>query len=252
MTDRILAGRHAVVTGGGKGIGEAIARALSSAGARLTIMGRDAAALTLVSKSLQECNAIELDVTDAASVTGAFTGLGSIDILVNNAGAAHSAPFGKTNLEDWSRMMAVNVTGAFSCIQAALPSMKASAHGRIVTVASTAALHGYAYSSAYCASKHALLGLTRALAVELSATPLTVNAVCPGFTETSMLDQSIERIVQATGRSKEQARASLAAMNPGGRFVQPSEVAATVLWLCSDAASSVTGQAIEVPSGEVN
>lgn len=195
------------------------------------------------------------DVTDDASVQEAFQQaseqFGPIDILVNNAGAAPTAPFHKLGTEDWRQVMALNLDGVFNCIRAALPAMRERQRGRIVNIASTAALRGYAYVSAYSAAKHGVLGLTRSLALELATTGITVNAVCPGFTDTDIIRDSVAGIVEKTGRSQEEALAHFTRANPQGRLIQPAEVAHTVLWLCDDLSESITGQAVSVSGGEV-
>jgi NAD(P)-dependent dehydrogenase (short-subunit alcohol dehydrogenase family) len=250
-----LAERHAVVTGAGRGIGLAIAQALASAGARLTLIGRDGARLEAAAAELAAAHGVTADVTDAASVGAAFaaarTRFGPVDILVNNAGQAESASFARTDLALWNRMIAVNLTGTFLCAQAALPDMLAGGAGRIVNVASTAGLTGYAYVSAYCAAKHGVVGLTRALALETAQRGVTVNAVCPGYTETDIVRDAVANIMLKTGKSETEARAALTARNPQGRMVQPEEVADAVLWLASPGAASVTGQTISVSGGEV-
>jgi NAD(P)-dependent dehydrogenase (short-subunit alcohol dehydrogenase family) len=190
-------------------------------------------------------------VSDAASVAAAFARAGAADILVNNAGQAASAPILRTDGEMWQRMLDVNLTGAYHCIQAALPGMLDGGWGRIVNVASTAGLTGYRYVAAYCAAKHGLVGLTRALALELATKGITVNAVCPGYTETGIVQDAVANIVRKTGRSEQQARAELAAGNPQGRLVQPDEVAHAVAMLCMPAAAAMNGQAIAVAGGEV-
>ncbi len=250
-----LGGAHAVVTGGGSGIGFAIAQALAGAGARLTLIGRDQARLGRAAEGLAEAQAIQADISDGDAVAAAFRRaadeFGPAAILVNNAGQAESAPFDRTDAALWQRMIAVNLTGAYLCCRAALPSMLAQDYGRIVNIASTAGLKGYAYVTAYCAAKHGLVGLTRALAMETARTGVTVNAVCPGYTDTDMVAESIERIVAKTGRSAAEARAELARGNPQGRLVEPREVAAAVLFLCGPDAAAMTGQAIAVAGGEV-
>ena len=252
-----LKGKHAVVTGGGRGIGAAIARALAEQGARVTLMGRTRAALEDGAGSLRalaEVHCETVDVADPGSVEVAFAGaaraLGPIAILVNNAGQAASAPFGKTDLALWERMLAVNLTGTYLGIRAALPGMLDLGWGRIVNIASTASLKGYAYVSAYCAAKHAVLGLTRALALELARKPVTINAVCPGYTETDIVRDTLANIQAKTGRSLADAQAELVKHNPQGRLVQPAEVAHAVLWLCRPGSEAVTGQAISVSGGE--
>jgi NAD(P)-dependent dehydrogenase (short-subunit alcohol dehydrogenase family) len=247
-----LSGKHAVVTGASRGIGLAVARALRDRGARVTLMARDGAALEAAAAGLGGDTAWQtVDVTDAVSVNGAFARAGAVDILVNNAGQAASAPFGRTDAALWQRMLDANLTGAYHCIQAALPGMLDAGWGRIVNVASTAGLTGYRYVAAYCAAKHGLVGLTRALALEVALTRVTVNAVCPGYTETDIVLDAVANIARKTGRSEEQARAELAAANPQGRLVLPDEVAHAVAWLCMPAASAMNGQAVAVAGGEV-
>ena len=252
-----LEGRHALVTGAARGIGAEIARALAADGASLSLLGRRRDALQQLADSLPGARhaVIVADVADADSVTAAFAqaraALGPIAILVNNAGQAESAPFHKTSLALWQRMLGVNLTGSFLCAQAALPDMLGAGWGRIVNIASTAGQRGYAYVCAYAAAKHGVLGLTRSLALEMAKKGITVNAVCPGYTETDILRDSIANVVAKTRRSEEDARAEFAKTNPQGRIVQPDEVADAVRWLCSDAAAAVTGQAISVSGGEV-
>jgi NAD(P)-dependent dehydrogenase (short-subunit alcohol dehydrogenase family) len=253
-----MAALHALITGGGSGIGAAIARVLAERGHAVTLLGRRRDALATVAQSLPAAShafVTTADITDEAQVHEAFAqaraALGPLAVLVNNAGQAESAPFMRTSLQAWQRMLAVNLTGTFICTQAALPDMLQAGHGRIVNIASTAAQRGYAYVSAYAAAKHGVLGLTRSLALELARKGITVNAVCPGYTETAILEQAVAHIVATTGRDADQARQALAASNPQGRLVQPDEVAQAVAWLCSDAAASVTGQAISIAGGEV-
>jgi NAD(P)-dependent dehydrogenase (short-subunit alcohol dehydrogenase family) len=247
-----LQGKHAVVTGASRGIGLAIARALMAQGARITLMARDAQALEVTVAELGGDTAWQaVDVTDAAGVSAAFARAGAVDILVNNAGQAASAPFARTDAALWQRMLDVNLTGAYHCIQAALPGMLDAGWGRVVNVASTAGLTGYRYVAAYCAAKHGLVGLTRALALEVASRGVTVNAVCPGYTETDIVADAVANIVRRTGRTEEQARAELAAANPQGRLVQPDEVAHAVAWLCMPGAAAMNGQAIAVAGGEV-
>ena len=250
----MIEGRHALVTGGGTGVGRAIALALAEAGAAVTICGRREAPLARVAGEHARIAAIAADVTDEAAMVRlhaeAEAARGPIDIVVANAGGAESGPAHRTALADWQRTIDLNLTGAFLTVKPALASMTRRKAGRIVFVASTAGLKGYAYVAPYVAAKHGVVGLMRALAVETVKSGVTVNAVCPGFVETEMLEQSVQRIVETTGRSAAEARASLAATNPQDRFIQPQEVAAAVLWLCSAAAASITGQALSISGGE--
>lgn len=255
-----LAGKHALVTGGARGIGAACAQALLLRGARVTLAGRDAHALTgavAAMRALAGDNVAMtvIDVTDEASVQAGFAEavqrFGRIDILINNAGQAAPAPFGKTDAALWQRMLDVNLTGTFHCTQAALPGMLEAKWGRVVNVASTAGLIGYRYVSAYVAAKHGVVGLTRALALEVATKGVTVNAVCPGYTETDIVRDAVANIVAKTGRSEDEARAELAAGNPQKRLVQSEEVAGTVAWLCLPESAAMNGQSIAVAGGEV-
>jgi 3-hydroxybutyrate dehydrogenase len=252
---KALSGRHAVVTGGGRGIGAAIATALAAAGARLTLMGRTLALLEEKAAALPTARAIACDVTDEQAVAAAFAqateAFGPVAILINNAGAAASAPLARTSLELFRQMLDVNLVSAFLCSRAVLPGMLAQGFGRIVNVASVAGLKGAPYISAYAAAKHGVVGLTRALAMETASKGITVNAVCPSYTETDMARRTVDNIVAKTGRSAAEAEAVLVEKNPQGRLIRPDEVASTVLWLCAPGSEAITGQAIAIAGGEV-
>ena len=248
-----LSGRHAFVTGGGSGVGAAIALALADAGARVTITGRRPEPLAEVAGGRQDIRIATGDVTRPDEVQAMFKDAadwGTPAIVVANAGAAESRPFLKTGEDAFQAALDVNLKGVFNTWQAGLAAMIDAGWGRLIAVASTAGLKGYPYVSAYCAAKHGVIGLTRALALETAKAGVTVNAVCPGYTRTPMLERSIAHIVAKTGRSRDSAEAALLASNPQGRFVEPDEVAAAVLWLCGAGGASVTGQAISVSGGE--
>lgn len=248
-----LGGHHAVVTGGGSGIGAAIARALAAEGAALTVMGRRPEPLAAIAAETG-AHTISADLTDRVAVDAAFAeahaARGPVSILIANAGAATTSPIEKTSDDAWHSMIAANLDSAFYCIRAALPDLRSAAHGRIIAVASTAALKGYAYSGGYAAAKHGVLGLIRSLALELSGTSATANALCPGFTDTDIVARAVETISTSTGRDARSARAVLARFNPQNRLIAPQEVADTALWLCLPGSSSITGQAISISGGE--
>ncbi|MGV0960553.1 MAG: SDR family NAD(P)-dependent oxidoreductase [Limnohabitans sp.] len=257
-------GRHALVTGAGSGIGAAIARALAQAGCRLTLAGRSLDKLQAQAEQLRaqvpELAVLlaPMDVADPHAVQAAVqlaqARLGPVHILVNNAGQAQSQPFGKTDAALWQQMLDVNLSGTFHVTQAVLPAMLQAAEsgtpGRIINIASTAGLMGYAYVSAYVAAKHGVVGLTKALALELARKHITVNALCPGYTETELVQNAVRNIVAQTGQSEAQARMALAASNPQQRLVQADEVAQSVLWLCAAGSSAINGQAIAIDGGE--
>lgn len=249
-----LSGRHALVTGGGSGIGAAIASALAQAGARVTICGRRLDMLQSVAARHQNIHAHAADVTDRDAMLRLYqeaqAARGPFDIVVANAGGANSAPAEKISPELWADTLNVNLTGAFYSVQPALAAMRQRRFGRIVFIASTAGIRAAPYIAPYVAAKHGVIGLARSLALETAKDSVTVNAVCPSYTETPMLEQAVARIVATTKRSAAEARAALAAKNPQGRFIKPEEVADTVLWLCGDGSASITGQAISLSGGE--
>ena len=255
-----LRGQHALVTGATRGIGAAIAETLGRLGANLTLLGRDTEKLRAKSAEISKNFGVEVyietaDITDAETmeniVHNAVAINGAISILVNNAGIGKSAPFKTMKRDVWDEVIRVNLTGTFICTQAVIPSMLESKYGRVINISSTAGLTGYAYVTAYSAAKHGVVGLTRSLALEVSRSGITVNAVCPGYTETDLVSDTIANIVKKTGRSPEEARAELTRPNPMARLVQPWEVAETAAWLALPSSSSITGQAIPVAGGEI-
>jgi NAD(P)-dependent dehydrogenase (short-subunit alcohol dehydrogenase family) len=252
-----LAGRHALITGGGTGIGAAIARALAGAGASISIIGRRRAPLDEVAAGLENAVAIAADVTrenDCKAMTSAARRIhGPIDIVIANAGMADSAPIAKIDLAHWQRTIDVNLTGAFLTVKSALADItrkNSVTAGRIVFIASTAGLKGYPYVAAYCAAKHGVVGLARALSVELAPTGVTVNAICPGYADTPLLANAAAKIAAKTGRPAEEVRSAFARENDKGRLISPEEVAQKVLWLCLPGADAINGQAISI-SGAV-
>jgi NAD(P)-dependent dehydrogenase (short-subunit alcohol dehydrogenase family) len=254
-----LQGRHALVTGGGRGIGAGIVRALVSRGAKVSLLGRTAATLQALAVELKSNGAqtfcATADISKRESVDAAFaaarTVFGPIEILINNAGQAVSAPITKRDDALWDRLLAINLSGTYYGMQAALPDMLQGGFGRIVNIASTAGLTGYPYVAAYCAAKHGVIGLTRAVARELATQNITVNAVCPGYTETDLVREAAAKIAAVTGRKIEDAVQAMTKSNPQGRLIQPGEIANAVVWLCLPGSESVTGQSIVVAGGEL-
>jgi NAD(P)-dependent dehydrogenase (short-subunit alcohol dehydrogenase family) len=259
-SDRYLEGRHAVVTGGSRGIGAAVARALAARGATLTLMSRSMDELKkqaemLRSESNASVRAFVCDVSDNTSIRNAFAQAtevnGAVNVLVNNAGAAEGAPIAKMTREIWDRMIAVNLTSTYACAMEVIPAMLSARSGRIVNIASTAGLRGYKTMTAYCAAKHGVVGFTRALALETAKHGVTVNAVCPGYTDTDLTDSSVENLAGVFKVSEEEARAMLVRTIPRGSLITPAEVADAVAWLCAPEASAVTGIALPIAGGEV-
>jgi len=252
-----LAGLHAVVTGASRGIGAVIAASLAAEGVRVSLFGRDTASLGRVARELGDPSALALttDVTDSTSIRSAFAAarerFGPVQVLINNAGQAASAKFTETDEALWNRLLAVNLNGTYLCSRQAVPDMLQAGFGRIVNVASIAGLRGAPYISAYVSSKHAVIGLTKSLALEYATRNITVNAVCPGYVDTDIVKSAVANIKAKTGRSHSEALAALVATNPQRRLIEPREVADTVMWLCRPGSESVTGQSIVLAGGEV-
>ncbi|MFQ3787881.1 SDR family NAD(P)-dependent oxidoreductase [Halomonas sp. A29] len=244
-----MLGKRVVITGGGSGIGADMALAFAEAGADVVITGRRAGPLEEVAARHPAISFAVADVTQEDDMASLFDHLGQVDVVIANAGAAESAPLVRTELEQWQRMLEVNLTGTFLTLREGLKHLRDG--GRLIAVASTAGLKGYAYVTPYCAAKHGVVGLVRALAQEVAGRDITVNALCPGFTETPLLEESITTIVAKTGQSPEQARAHLQSTNPSGRLIQPAEVTATALWLCGPHSGAINGQAISISGGEI-
>ncbi len=252
---------HALITGGSRGIGAACAEAIAGAGGSVTLVGRTEKTLQIRCNELRagygvKTSSVVCDVTDMEKIPDAVerarADLGPISILVNNAGGVQSAPFSRTTSENWEETLALNLTSTFAFTRSVLPDMLAQDFGRVVNIASTAGLRGYAYVTAYCAAKHGVIGMTRALARELARTRVTVNAVCPGFTDTDLIGQTVDTITSATGRSREEALGALKAMNPQGRLIRPGEVGDVVAWLCHPNSGSMTGLSVPVDGGELS
>lgn len=251
MSTLNLAGKRVLITGGGSGVGANMALAFAQAGAEVIIAGRRLAALEQVAAQHRAIRGIAADVTDEASVQTLFMQAGVVDIVIANAGSAESAAFTKTSLATWQNMLAVNLTGVFLTLREGLKQMQARPWGRLIVVASTAGLKGYAYVAPYAAAKHGAIGLVRSLALEVATKNITVNALCPSFLDTEMTERSIENIMQKTGRSREQALAALVSTNPQQRLIQAAEVSNAALWLCSAGSEGINGQALAIAGGEV-
>jgi len=247
--------RHVLVTGAARGIGYAIAAAFVKAGDRVTVLGRTGESAARAARDIGADGSASADVTDGEALKRALAeaaqASGPIDVLVNNAGGAETAPLARMDQEQLRRMMALNVEPVLTAVQATLPAMKERGFGRIITVASTAGLKGYSYASAYCAAKHAVIGLTRALALEAAQSGVTINAVCPGYSDTDLVGSAIERLQEKTGRERSDLLGEFTRHNPLGRLIRPEEVADTVVWLAGAGASAITGQAIAVAGGEI-
>jgi NAD(P)-dependent dehydrogenase (short-subunit alcohol dehydrogenase family) len=246
-----LEGRRALITGGGTGVGADLARGFAAAGAEVVVVGRRREPLDVVAATDPLITAIVGDVTDEADIAGVFAEAGPVDIVIANAGAAESAPLTRTTSEMWQRMLAVNVTGVFLTLREGLRQLEGRDWGRLITVASTAGLKGYAYVAAYAAAKHGAVGLTRSVAQEVAGTAVTANALCPGYLNTEMTERTIANIVETTGRSQADALKALTRVNPQGRLIEPAEVTAAALWLCGPASEAINGQAIAIAGGEL-
>jgi 3-hydroxybutyrate dehydrogenase len=244
----MLYGKRVLITGGGTGVGADLARGFSEAGAQVVIAGRRLQALQGVAARYKNVTCHAADVTDESDVVALFKASGPCDIVIANAGAADSAPFSKTSLAQWNAMIGVNLTGTFLTLREGLNQM--TGWGRLISIASIAGLEAYPYVSAYVAAKHGVVGLTKSIALEITKKPITANAICPGYVDTEMTERSVENIILKTGRTKDEARATLAAMNPHGRLITPAEVTEKALWLCGPRSDTVNGQTISIPLGD--
>ncbi|MFZ9628196.1 MAG: SDR family NAD(P)-dependent oxidoreductase [Ilumatobacteraceae bacterium] len=245
-----LEGRRVLVTGGGTGLGASLARGFAAAGAEVIVCGRRREPLDAIASSTPGVRAVVADVTDETHVAALYREAGHVDVVIANAGAARSAPLHRTTTELWHEMLGANLTGTFLTLREGYTQLRGHEWGRLITIASTAGLRGYAYVSAYTAAKHGAVGLTRAIAAEVDGTGLTANALCPGYLDTEMTDRTVDNIVATTGRSRDEAIAALAADNPQGRLIHPDEVTAVALALCTPDRAHVNGAAIEIDGGE--
>jgi NAD(P)-dependent dehydrogenase (short-subunit alcohol dehydrogenase family) len=246
----ILAGKRALVTGGGRGIGASCARSLAAAGAEVVVCGRSKAELDAVAREIGG-SALVCDLADRAATDALVSKLGGVQVLVNNAGVSESAPLEKTTDTMWDRILELDATAPFRLVRALVPAMVTAGWGRVVNIASNAGVSGYGYTAAYCAAKHAMVGFTRALAIDLARTGVTINALCPGWVATKMSEEAVARIAAKTGRSQDDARAQLEAMSPQRRMIQPEEVAHAVVMLCADAARGIHGQTLVIDGGAI-